>query len=552
MVQAERKNGSFYVLSEFMSTFDMYGAMFVAVCFANVLLFFLKNKTDAISAKQTQDEYEKKFQKPGNNQAEFKKFQKSYLLVYLLAMLSDWVKGPYIYALYVGYGFDNQDIAILFICGFVSSAILGTIVGSFSEYWGRKKTCMLFGLVYSFAACTKLFNNFYILLLGRFASGVGTSLLFSSFESWMICEHNRRGFNANLLEKTFQLATFGNGLTAIFAGFVAQFCDDYWGHTGPFLFALVPLSTIVVIMHFTWEENYGDTLINNNSNDNKNEYDSNTVNIIDINNHNTDSISFKIQALYDKIHWMVSALVETCNKVWLQKELLYLGLSQSLYEGSMYAFVFMWNPVLEEAASMSNRAYHSNMLSDEGVNANLNENANKNSNAIESEIPMKQLNLGVIFAIFMCAVMLGSTLFSLTTNILRISVIRKPVFIHIIAAISCFVVAQCMMNTPTIHTEGLVFTMFVLFELCCGVFFPTYGSLKSTYVMEENRGCIMNLFRIPTNLFVVAVLIKVKYMEYSTVFYILGLTNVVGLAFYALFIKETTKISKMDSKAYLA
>jgi Sugar-tranasporters, 12 TM len=46
---------------------------------------------------------------------------KRYLLVYLLATMSDWLQGPYVYALYSGYGYAQHEIAVLFVAGFGSS-----------------------------------------------------------------------------------------------------------------------------------------------------------------------------------------------------------------------------------------------------------------------------------------------------------------------------------------------------------------------------------------------------------------------------------------------
>ena len=45
----------------------------------------------------------------------FELFQKNYLIVYLLAMFSDWLQGPYVYQLYVSYGFTAYDISLLFV-----------------------------------------------------------------------------------------------------------------------------------------------------------------------------------------------------------------------------------------------------------------------------------------------------------------------------------------------------------------------------------------------------------------------------------------------------
>ena len=44
--------------------------------------------------------------------AKFSSFQINYLIVFLLAMFSDWLQGPYVYELYVSYGFSQQQIAV--------------------------------------------------------------------------------------------------------------------------------------------------------------------------------------------------------------------------------------------------------------------------------------------------------------------------------------------------------------------------------------------------------------------------------------------------------
>lgn len=60
------------------------------------------------------------------------------------------------------------------------------------------------------------------LMVGRVLGGLSTSLLFCAFESWMVSEHRKRGFSEELLSSTFAIASWGNGVTAIIAGFLAQ------------------------------------------------------------------------------------------------------------------------------------------------------------------------------------------------------------------------------------------------------------------------------------------------------------------------------------------
>jgi hypothetical protein len=82
----------------------------------------------------------------------YRGFQQTYLLVYLLAvgknfndkisllkpiliffLAGDWLQGPHVYALYESYGIQKHEIEVLFIAGFGSSMIFGTIVASLAD-----------------------------------------------------------------------------------------------------------------------------------------------------------------------------------------------------------------------------------------------------------------------------------------------------------------------------------------------------------------------------------------------------------------------------------
>ena len=61
-----------------------------------------------------------------------------YLIVYLLATMSDWLQGPYVYALYHAYGYTQYDIAVLFIAGFGSSAVFGSFIGGMADWVSKR------------------------------------------------------------------------------------------------------------------------------------------------------------------------------------------------------------------------------------------------------------------------------------------------------------------------------------------------------------------------------------------------------------------------------
>lgn len=45
----------------------------------------------------------------------------------------DWLQGPHVYRLYDFYGFDMGQIGKLFIAGFGSSMVFGTVVGALAD-----------------------------------------------------------------------------------------------------------------------------------------------------------------------------------------------------------------------------------------------------------------------------------------------------------------------------------------------------------------------------------------------------------------------------------
>ena len=133
-----------------------------------------------------------------------------------LSPAGDWLQGPYVYALYQHYGFDRGAIGRLFIAGFGSSMVFGTFVGAAADRTGRKKAALTYVAAYSLGCFTKHSASFSVLLVGRLLCGVATSLLYSAFESWLVAEHFRRGYDSDLLGGTFAKAVFiGNGLVAI-------------------------------------------------------------------------------------------------------------------------------------------------------------------------------------------------------------------------------------------------------------------------------------------------------------------------------------------------
>jgi Sugar-tranasporters, 12 TM len=91
----------------------------------------------------------------GDSKAKWQLLIRKYLLVYLLAALSDWLQGPFVYALYGKYGYSQQEIAVLFVAGFGSSMVFGSFIGGMADWGGRRAFVVLFCLLYSLSCLTK-------------------------------------------------------------------------------------------------------------------------------------------------------------------------------------------------------------------------------------------------------------------------------------------------------------------------------------------------------------------------------------------------------------
>lgn len=79
-------------------------------------------------------------------------------------------------------------------------------VPSCIEFRGRKRACVTYCITYILSCITKHSPQYKVLMLGRVLGGIATSLLFSSFESWLVAEHNK--VRGSSLAKSLQTLYF--------------------------------------------------------------------------------------------------------------------------------------------------------------------------------------------------------------------------------------------------------------------------------------------------------------------------------------------------------
>ena len=288
---------------------------------------------------------------------DFASFQRRYFVVYFLVTTADWLQGPYLYRLYEEYGFQQHDIAALYIVGFSSAMLFGPLLGGLADTYGRKRLSWWCCGLYSLSCLLKVTPHFGVLLLGRILGGLSTCLLFSTFESWMVFEHNKAGFPADWLPRTFAMATFGNGVVAVLAGVLANFVTDGMGSHSrtlpprlllaccagcspptphgvptthsptlpclaarPFLVAIVFLAAGAVMIRRTWVENTPVAA--------------------------APGAAMPMPPLPAALPGPATGCLASLRPIVRNRKIWMLALVQAFFEAGMYLFVFLWTPAL--------------------------------------------------------------------------------------------------------------------------------------------------------------------------------------------------------------
>ncbi|KAL9190061.1 hypothetical protein ACHAXT_007272 [Thalassiosira profunda] len=428
-----------------------------------------------------------------------KSLQMRFLAVFWLLRMADWLQGPYFYQVYASKSFGAASgtamtwVSRLFLTGFASTALFGPLVGRLCDAKGRKAGTLAFAALYSLGASSTKSNLLGVLLLGRVLGGIGTSLLFSAPEAWLVGEAGREGVESSLGE-TFGLAYAGDSIVAILAGQMAGVAAASRGPTGPFELSVGFLVTGGLLASLLWKENKAGG-----------------------GGSGGDGEATSEPTIRDAVK-----VVKSDPKIML------VGAMQSLFEAAMYIFVLNWPPAVSAAVG----AYFSKFASDASV-------------AVGTPY-------GTVFSCFMACCLLGSTLFGQLTSSARVDndgkskavsvesfavgmlglatvamgtaaltigsstprILTALTSLPVLSTILSPITALCgslsgLVSQPGVTLSILIASLF-LFESCVGMYFPAIGTLRSKYFPDSHRSVVMNLFGIPLNAMVVTVFLSIE------------------------------------------
>lgn len=454
-----------------------------------------------------------------DGEAEMKRRHRSllyftYLPVYLLAASADWLQGPYKYAVYSAYGYDQRAIAFLFVAGFGSGMSIGAIIGGLADSWGRKRMACAYCCVYILSCLAKHVRHFGVLLWGRVLGGIAASLLFSVFDAWLIKAHSVREIDKCLLAASFSAANYGSSVVAIVAGLLANSVvgqegdhplqpvfskeesvwvtngtealrnigadDPRWdvailykgGGIRAFDVALIPLVLCFILAVVLWEENYG-----------------NRAEKVEDMTGSRGKMSGGI---------MCRSLRDSMLTVWRSTTIFNLCSVCAFFEGAMYVFIFQWTPALR---------------------------------ALDTDYSGGP-PLGTIFATFMVCCMLGTSAFSIAVAY-QVPPQRILIYVLALSTASCAIVSVS-------GSAELSYAAMLVYEGCIGAYWPAISTVKAQTVPEHQRAAIYNIFRFPMNLIVLVNLLTNLTFKRS-----FGLCGIM-LAIATVLMVQMTQTMRMD------
>jgi len=179
------------------------------------------------------------------------------------------------------------------------------------------------------------------------------------------------------------------------------------------------------------------------------------------------------------------SMYEALKTVFREKEILLCGVVQSIFGGTMYIFVFMWTPSLPGC------------------------------------------DPGLVFSCFMVAIMIGTGIFQELEK-------KGWTLVDIVGLVVCG--AAIALAVP-VYTKDIRYRLaaFILYEVCIGIWFPSYHTLRLKLVPDNGHATILSFFRFPLNLIVITNLLfagKIKpEITFLICFYslVLALLAVLGI-----------------------
>ena len=152
-----------------------------------------------------------------------------------------------------------------------------------------------------------------------------------------------------------------------------------------------------------------------------------------------------------------------------KREVLTVGISESITQAIQNLYLFLWTPIL----------------------------------LASSETP---INIGFIYLCMVSCIFCGTKFFE--TSVIYLKMNLYAVLISCLAAITIILFTIFYVNNFFIRL-----CMFSILNGTYGLYTPLYSIIKYKILQEKHRALLMNMFRVPLNIYVIIVLLLLKFID---------------------------------------
>lgn len=152
-----------------------------------------------------------------------------------------------------------------------------------------------------------------------------------------------------------------------------------------------------------------------------------------------------------------------------KREVLTVGIIESLYQAVLNIFIFAWTPILQRSTD-------------------------------------HEFNPGMIFINFVFLIILGTKLY-------EILIIHLKGNLYLAVSLALAIEIFCFGVIYVKDIFEVRFIMCACINGICGFYLPSNSIIKSKILPEKYRSLLMSLFRVPLNIYVIAVLVYIKEMD---------------------------------------
>lgn len=428
-----------------------------------------------------------------------------YLPVYALGTLGDWMQGGHLYALYQSYDYSIAHIAHIFAVGYTSAALLGTYAAAFGDRYGYRLCVVLYGLCYSLECASMNYRSTPVLLAGRVCGGVAYSLLYVSFESWLVAEGQARALPGEYMGHLFATATTVNALSAVVGGALAHATLEL-GRAGaeaagrsvyvsPFNAATLPLLGCSLLAAVAWRERFSRLGEPQAGEEERLVSREPSADGAAARGWGRDAEAAAPPMGAAAAHGcaparggagpagpgerdgggsITASLLVSVRRLRREPCLLQLGLLSSLYEATLYAFVFLWTPALQSRAA----------------------------GGAGGRSAGAQIAHGKIFSLLMLFKAAGSRVFA--TGLAGAQGGQRAFALRALK-LTFGVSAACLLVPVVSARYDVTLCAFCAFEMMLGFYWPAAAMLRSEFV-TEGRSSMMSVFRVLLNCLVILLL----------------------------------------------